>query len=98
MTTTQRATTAPSGDEREPLPTFETHEVFNQPPPLVGYNVYEQDAALREGVAREGAGWDEERLRAIGAAAGSEEAIRWGEEANRYSARASGLRPLRPSH
>ncbi len=84
MTTTQRAAAAPSGDEREPLPTFETHEVFNQPPPLVGYNVYEQDAALREGVAREGAGWDEERLRAIGAAAGSEEAIRWGEEANRY--------------
>ncbi len=61
-----------------------THTVFNQPPPLLGYNVYEQDAALREGVARAGAGWDEPRLRAIGAVAGSEEAIRWGEEANRY--------------
>ncbi|HEX8995817.1 MAG TPA: isovaleryl-CoA dehydrogenase [Ktedonobacterales bacterium] len=64
--------------------THATHEVFNQPPPLVNYNVYEQDAALREGVARESAGWAESQLREIGAAAGSEEAIRWGEEANRY--------------
>ena len=87
MATTQTTGTAQAADSRETFETFETfetHEVFNQPPPLVSYNVYEQDAALQEGVRREGAGWDEPRLREIGAAAGSEEAIRWGEEANRY--------------
>ncbi|MEI2417718.1 isovaleryl-CoA dehydrogenase [Orrella sp. JC864] len=36
-----------------------THEVFNQSEPLADYNLYETDAALREAVAREGAGaWD----------------------------------------
>ncbi|HEX2350168.1 MAG TPA: acyl-CoA dehydrogenase family protein, partial [Ktedonobacterales bacterium] len=85
MTTTQQTSAAqestPSAAQRDD---FTTHEVFNQPPPLVGYNVYEQDTALREGVAREGAAWDEPRLREIGAVAGSEEAIAWGEQANRY--------------
>ena len=87
MTTTQTTGATQATDSHttfEITEPFETHQVFNQPPPLVGYNVYEQDAALREGVAREGAGWDEPRLREIGAAAGSEEAIRWGEEANRF--------------
>ena len=67
---------------REETPTRATHEVLNQPPPLADYNVFEQDAALREAVQREGAGWAEDRLRAIGAIAGSAEAIRWGFEAN----------------
>src|SRR2546430_17537167 len=48
-----------------------THEVANQPPPLVDYNVFEADRPLLEAVEREGAGWAEERLRAIGALAGS---------------------------
>ena len=60
----------------------QTHEVFNQPPPLAGYNVYEQDTALAEGVRREGAGWAERQLREIGALAGTEEAIAWGFDAN----------------
>ncbi|HEY8324772.1 MAG TPA: isovaleryl-CoA dehydrogenase [Ktedonobacterales bacterium] len=85
MTTTQQSSaaqeTTASAATRDD---FETHEVFNQPPPLVGYNVYEQDIALREGVAREGAAWAGPRLREIGAVAGSEEAIAWGEQANRY--------------
>src|SRR6185437_14111753 len=34
-----------------------THEVFNQPPPLVGYNLFTSDRALAEAVVREGAGW-----------------------------------------
>ena len=37
--------------------TWSTHEVFNQPPPLTGYNVYMADAALVEGVARWDAAW-----------------------------------------
>ncbi|HET9109651.1 MAG TPA: isovaleryl-CoA dehydrogenase [Ktedonobacterales bacterium] len=82
MTTTRQ--TDPAQTSASPRDTFATHEVINQPPPLVGYNLYQQDAALREGVAREGAGWTEERLREIGEVAGSEEAIQWGEEANRY--------------
>ena len=40
-----------------PPPIAATHEVFNQAPPLVDYNLYAGNAALREAVAREGAGW-----------------------------------------
>jgi putative acyl-CoA dehydrogenase len=59
-----------------------THEVRNQPPPLEGYNVFAQDHALAEGVTREGAGWAEHQLRALGERAGTPEAIGWGIEAN----------------
>ena len=61
--------------------TFGTHEVTNQPPPLVGYDVAE-DAALLEGLSREGAGWHLDDLHRIGRMAGSEEVQRWGVEAN----------------
>jgi putative acyl-CoA dehydrogenase len=59
-----------------------THEVFNQPPPLEGYDVFGQDQALVEGLQREGAGWAEDDLHAIGSLAGSADAIQWGVEAN----------------
>jgi putative acyl-CoA dehydrogenase len=59
-----------------------TQEVLNQPPPLLDYNVYESDLALVEAVRREGAEWAEERIAAVGEAAGSERVIRWGFEAN----------------
>jgi putative acyl-CoA dehydrogenase len=65
-------------------PVHRTHEVANQPPPLAGYNVAARDAALIEGLRREGAAWDEDALLALGALAGSEEAIAWGFEANRH--------------
>src|SRR2546430_6564663 len=67
---------------REETPTRATHAVTNQPPPLVDYNVVEQDAALQEALAREGAGWAAERVRALGVIAGSAQAIRWGFQAN----------------
>ena len=51
---------------------YTTHEVFNQPPPLEDYNLYGQDAALQEAVAREIRGWQGERLEKYGALAGSE--------------------------
>jgi putative acyl-CoA dehydrogenase len=51
-----------------------THEVLNQPPPLVGYNVFEADTPLREAMGREGGDWGVERARDLGAVAGSEEA------------------------
>ncbi len=59
-----------------------THEVANQPPPLAGYDVYGQDEALIEAVAREGGGWADARLRELGALAGSPEAIEQGRLAN----------------
>ena len=58
-----------------------THEVLNQPPPLRGRNLFEDDAALREGVDREGAAWARGRLRAEGAFWGGEP-VAWGFAAN----------------
>ena len=47
-----------------------THEVLNQPPPLQDYNLFDQDAVLREAVEREGGGWGLERLREFGQTVG----------------------------
>ncbi|MFF3286759.1 acyl-CoA dehydrogenase family protein [Streptomyces sp. NPDC003023] len=63
-------------------PTARTHEVTNQPPPLVGHDVAD-DAVLLEGVGREGAGWSLDDLHRIGVLAGSEQVRHWAEEANR---------------
>src|SRR5207245_48162 len=49
-----------------------THQVLNQPTPLEGYNVFEQDAVLSEAVAREAPGWDPARLREFGAVVGGD--------------------------
>jgi putative acyl-CoA dehydrogenase len=59
-----------------------THEVLNQPPPLWGYDLYEADPVLARALHREGAGWAEERVRALGVLAGTPEAIAWGEAAD----------------
>jgi putative acyl-CoA dehydrogenase len=59
-----------------------THEVLNQPPPLSGYDLYDADPVLGPALHREGAGWAEERLRALGVLAGGEEAIAWGAAAD----------------
>jgi putative acyl-CoA dehydrogenase len=58
-----------------------THEVLNQPPPLEGYNLYEQDAALIEAVRREGAEWAEQRIEGFGELLGGEP-IALGAQAN----------------
>ena len=50
-----------------------THEVTNQPPPLVGYDASD-DPALLAALRREGAAWAEPRLRELGRLAGSEHA------------------------
>src|SRR6185312_16547643 len=60
----------------------ETHKVENQPRPLQDYNLYLEDAALREAVAREGAAWAEGELSEFGALAGSAEWIELGFQAN----------------
>jgi putative acyl-CoA dehydrogenase len=61
-----------------------THTVFNQPPPLIDYNVFAQDTALMESVQREGAGWAQGHLNEIGAFTGSGEVIQWGFDANTF--------------
>jgi putative acyl-CoA dehydrogenase len=61
-----------------------THEVFNQPPPLAGYNLFTADRALREAVAREGASWALDELTGFGKLAGSEEVQAWGFQANEH--------------
>jgi putative acyl-CoA dehydrogenase len=58
------------------------HEVANQPPPLVDYNVFEADVPLREAVRREGADWAEARISEVGALAGSEHVLALGALAN----------------
>ncbi|MFJ9409685.1 acyl-CoA dehydrogenase family protein [Streptomyces sp. NPDC101393] len=65
-----------------------THTVTNQPPPLAGYDVFASDPALTEGITRhvDGTRIDDVRaeLGALGQAAGSVHAQRWGEEANAH--------------
>ncbi len=60
-----------------------THEVFNQPPPLTGYDVAD-DPAMLEALRREGAAWAEPGIRELGALAGSALAQDWGRLANAY--------------
>jgi putative acyl-CoA dehydrogenase len=69
-------------DATAPTTGPDTHEVVNQPPPLVGHDTAD-DAALLEGLQREGAGWHADELHRLGRLAGSEQAQQWGEQANR---------------
>ncbi len=59
-----------------------TDSVFNQPPPLVDYNLFEADAPLREALEREGASWAQDLVGDLGRLAGTQEAIDWGFQAN----------------
>ncbi len=66
-----------------PLPISDsTHDVQNQVPPLTGYNLFLTDRVLVEAVRREGAGWAERQISELGHLLGSDEAQRWGFEAN----------------
>jgi putative acyl-CoA dehydrogenase len=58
------------------------HEVANQPPPLVNYNLFEADAPLREALEREGGAWAHDLVHDLGRLAGTDEAIEWGFQAN----------------
>ncbi|GLW47756.1 acyl-CoA dehydrogenase [Streptomyces sp. NBRC 14336] len=68
-----------------------THTVTNQPPPLVGYDVYAADRALTEAVERHLAPelLDEARadLSALGRSAGSAQLQQWAAQANEYPPR-----------
>jgi putative acyl-CoA dehydrogenase len=60
-----------------------THEVLNQPPPLVDYNLFATDTPLAAAVRREGAAWAEGDLSVLGARLGQPEVLALGEQANR---------------
>ena len=59
-----------------------THEVTNQAPPLVDYNVFEADRVMSEAVRREGAEWAVEKVSAVGEIAGRGDVIELGRLAN----------------
>lgn len=61
-----------------------THTVQNQTPPLVDYNMYHGDTALKEAVQREGAAWADAQIATHGARTGSAEVLQWGEQANEF--------------
>jgi putative acyl-CoA dehydrogenase len=61
-----------------------THAVENQPPPLEDVNWFELDAALGEGIEREGGNWAAERVRAYGQVMGRAETLALGRDANRH--------------
>ena len=54
----------------------------NQVPPLIGHNLFLSDRTLAQAVEREGAGWAREQITELGRLLGTEEAQRWGFEAN----------------
>jgi putative acyl-CoA dehydrogenase len=64
------------------LKDIETHEVFNQPPPLEGYNLFTSDRALADAASREGAPWARSDLDALGSLAGEPDTLELGRLAN----------------
>jgi putative acyl-CoA dehydrogenase len=61
---------------------WQTHTVFNQPPPLEGLDLFTSNVPLVEAVEREGAGWVRERASALGCYVGGEPQQVWGRQAN----------------
>ncbi|WP_448951288.1 acyl-CoA dehydrogenase family protein [Labrys neptuniae] len=69
----------------EPIVDLPTHQVTNQVPPLLDYNLFETDPGLQAALEREGTGWARDQASAFGAAIGSAEAIALGEAAGRHT-------------
>src|ERR1700677_1829882 len=67
------------------MPTAAAHEVLNQPFALADYNLFTGDAALRAGVAREGADWAGAGLAAFGGKLGAVDYLEHSARANRYA-------------
>jgi putative acyl-CoA dehydrogenase len=64
--------------------TYSPEVVFNQPPPLENYNLFDSDCALKEGVHRQGGDWIEAEARKLGELLGKPEIIYLGVLANRF--------------
>ena len=69
---------------RDALSALPTHDVENQPPPLVEVDLFAGDPGLRSAVERADAGWADGRLHALGQAAGSAAVLDKGDQANRH--------------
>lgn len=67
-----------------PIADLATHEVTNQPPPLVDYNLFTIDPVLADAVAREGKEAAFSRLNAYGAALGRSDTLTAADDANRH--------------
>lgn len=67
---------------REPI---DTHEVLNQPPPLVDFDAFERDPALCEALRREGGGFAEPEVRGLAREVYGERVQQWAQQANRYA-------------
>ncbi len=65
------------------MATTQQTSAANQPPPLAGYNLFEQDAALVEGLRREGGQPWESQVAAFGDTLGGEP-LEWGRLANEH--------------
>ncbi len=65
--------------------TYSPEAVFNQPPPLENYNLFDSDCALKEAVHREGGGWIDAEARRLGELLGKPEIINLGVLANRFA-------------
>jgi putative acyl-CoA dehydrogenase len=62
--------------------TWQTHEVFNQPPPLLDVDVFSSNLPLVEALQREGGGWAAERAAELGRFVGGKPQQWWGRLAN----------------
>ena len=67
----------------KPQKDLPTHEVLNMPPHLGDQDLWMSDPALRDGVAREGGSWAEEKLAKLGTTFGSAEVLEKADQANR---------------
>lgn len=69
----------------KPIASLPTHDVTNMPPYIGDQDLWHNDVALREGVAREGGAWASDRLAAFGKTAGASEIFEKADLANRLS-------------
>jgi putative acyl-CoA dehydrogenase len=69
--------------QRNGPPVRSPDEVFNQPPPLEGYNLFATDPVLQAALEREGAAWAADHTRRFGETVGGEP-FAWGVEANTH--------------
>jgi len=79
---TRQISPQPAAPLSEPADPISDQLTPNQVPPLTGYNLFLSDRTLTQAVEREGAGWAREQIAELGRLLGTEEAQRWGFEAN----------------
>jgi putative acyl-CoA dehydrogenase len=68
----------------KPLAQLPTHEVLNMPPHMGNQDLWSGDLPVREALAREGGGWAEGQVAALGKAAGATSTFEKADLANRF--------------